>query len=251
MHANNETGALNDLAAIARAVRAVSVGVVFDSGAPPLLHTDAAQSAGKVPRLDEALRGHVGAATVVGHKMGAPKGVAALWLDASAPRLEPMLNGGGQESGARAGTEAVPMVVALGAAADVALAERETEAPRLERLRGLLLAELTAALAAIDVVPTPRGPADPARRLNHVLSIGLPGVDARALLAEVESDVAASAGSACHSGGVGSPVLAAMGLSGAEASCTLRLSVGRTTTEDDVVRAAAALAAGAARLLAR
>jgi cysteine desulfurase len=235
MHSNNETGALQPVAAAAAAARAAGA---------PLVFADAAQSAGKVPLDVQALG--VDLLTLVGHKFGAPKGVAALYVRRGT-ELEPLLVGGGQERGRRAGTESVLLAAALGAAAEVAArALEEGAGARLVRLRDRLAAALEAALppGSLEL----NGPADAAHRLPNTLNVSLRGVESSsALLAALGDRLAASAGAACHSGGgagAGSGVLLAMGLPAASARSALRLSVGRLTTEAEVDAAAALIAAG-------
>ena len=250
MHSNNETGAMQPVAAVAAALREVAPAV--------LLHTDAAQSAGKVPLDVSALGVHY--LTLVGHKFGAPKGVAALYCRAGAP-LSRLLHGGGQERGQRGGTEAVPLLVALGAAAELARREGEATAEHMGVLRDRLQARLCEALGGEDGRGVRvHGPSDASRRLPNTLSIGLRRVCAAKLLAAISDQVAASAGSACHSTEVGadsssssnviiSPVLTAMGVPLEYAMGTLRLSVGRHTTCAEVDAAADSIAAIAPRFV--
>ena len=182
MHANNETGTLQPIADIARITGPRGV----------LLHTDAAQSAGKI-NFDVDQLG-VDLLTVVGHKMYAPKGIAALYIR-DGVTLEPLIGGGGQERGLRAGTENVALAAALGAAADLAadaLAAGETT--RLTSLRDQLQAELSERLPGLV-----RLHGHPTLRLPNTLNIGIDHVVGRDLLAAVPG-VAASTGSACHAG---------------------------------------------------
>ncbi len=228
MHANNETGSLQPLRRIAQVTRTRGIA----------LHVDAAQSAGKLPLAVDDLG--VDLLTVVGHKMYAPKGIAALYVR-DGVTLEPLVGGGGQERGLRAGTENVAYAVALGVAAALAataLAEGETE--RLTALRDRLHAELEQRLPG-----RVRLHGHPRLRLPNTLNVGIDGAPGRALLAAAP-EVAASTGSACHAADAGpSTGLLALGLDPTEASSALRLSVGRWTTEDDVVVAARALAKAA------
>jgi cysteine desulfurase len=221
MAANNETGALQpipELAAVARR-----------GGA--LFHCDAAQAAGKIP-LDARSAG-VDLMTVAGHKMYAPKGVAALYVR-DGVLLEPVIYGGGQEHGLRAGTENVALAVGLGAAALLAAdALAAGEAQRLAGLRDELHTLLATALP--DRLRL-NGPAS--ARLPNTLNVSIEGVRGDELLAAVP-DLAASTGSACHSGRhTPSPVLTAMGHGPARALGALRLSLGRWTTARDISRAA-------------
>ncbi len=228
MHANNETGTVQPLAEVAEVTRARGV----------LLHTDAAQSVGKIDVDVDALG--VDLLTLVGHKMYAPKGVGALYVRRGVT-LEPLVGGGGQEGGLRAGTENVALAVALGAAADLAAAAlRDGEAQRLAELRNRLEALLAAGLPG-----RVHAHGHPEHRLPQTLNLRIDGVPARALLASTPG-VAASTGSACHAGDDHpSEGLRALGLSAEEAGCAVRLSLGRWTTEADVTGAAALLVRGA------
>jgi len=226
MHANNETGTIQPIADIARVAHARGV----------LVHTDAAQSVGKVPVDVEALG--VDLLTVVGHKMYAPKGVAALWVREGV-RLRPLLRGGGQESGLRAGTESVPHIVALGHAATLARQAIEAgEAARLSTLRDQLHHALEQHLPGRVQLN-----GHPTRRLPHTLNGRIDHTRALTLLGAV-ADVAASAGSACHAGqDAPSPVLTAMGIDRTRALAAIRFSLGRWPTTPDIERAATAIAA--------
>ena len=155
-------------------------------------------------------------------------------------QLERLLCGGGQEGGRRAGTESTLLISGLGAAADIVRRELPATVAHMAALRRALQRQLLEGLAAY-APGTARinGPADDARRLPNTLSIGIAGVTAAALLAELSEQLAASAGAACHSGGGAvSAVLAAMGVPREHAVGTLRLSLGRHTTLADVDRAA-------------
>jgi cysteine desulfurase len=223
MLANNETGVVlpvRELAALAR-----------DRGA--LFFTDAVQAVGKIPVDVRTLGADLLALT--GQKFGGPRGAGALWVK-SGIRLAPLL-GGTQERGRRAGTENLPGVAALGAALAAAVEHREVEQRRIATLRDRLEARLVALVAGAAV----NGAG--AERLPGTLSITFPGADAEALLIALDLEgICASAGSACHSGAARpSPVLSAMGLTAAEARATLRLSLGWTSTGDDVERALEAI----------
>jgi cysteine desulfurase len=231
MLANNETGAIQPVADIAAAVHA--------HGA--VLHVDAAQVAGKTG-IDVAALG-ADLLTVVGHKMYAPKGIAALYVRAGTA-LEPVIYGGGQERGLRAGTENVALIAALGAAAELAARDLASGAQaRLAGLRDRLHARLAAALPGQVELNGP-----PGRRLPNTLNISITGLRGHDLLAATPG-VAASTGSACHSGQHSpSPVLTAMGIDEARALAAIRLSVGRWTTEADIDTAVGLLAGTAIRL---
>jgi cysteine desulfurase len=219
MLANNETGVIlpvRELAALAR-----------DRGA--LFFTDAVQAVGKIP-VDVGTLG-ADLLALTGQKFGGPRGAGVLWVKSGLP-LAPLL-GGTQERGRRAGTENLPGVASLGAALSAALAHRDVEQRRIAALRDRLEAGLLALL------PGARVNGAGAERLPGTLSITFPGADAEALLIALDLEgICASAGSACHSGSSRpSPVLSAMGLSPAEAGATLRLSLGWTSTQEDVNRA--------------
>ncbi|WP_280385898.1 cysteine desulfurase family protein [Nocardia wallacei] len=224
MAANNETGALQpipELAAIAH-----GHGAVF--------HCDAAQAAGKIPLDVQALG--IDLLTLVGHKMYAPKGIGALYVRDSV-ELEPVVYGGGQEHGLRAGTENVALAVALGAAADLAVADLASgSADRTRRLRDDLYRRLADALPGRVHL---NGPAT--RRLPNTLNISVDDTLGHEILTAAPQ-LAASTGSACHSGThTPSPVLTAMGLSGQRALAAVRLSLGRWSTPGDITTAVTAL----------
>ena len=223
MHANNETGVLQPIAAIAEAAR--------ERGA--LVHTDAAQSVGKV--AVDVRRLGVDLLTVAGHKLYAPKGVGALYVREGTP-LVPFVLGAGHERGLRPGTENVASIVGLGAAAERARLDLAAERQRVGRLRVELWERLRAAVPGLALNGHPE------ERLPNTLSVRFPGVSGSAVLAAAP-DVAASTGSACHDGHESAPaVVVAMGVPAAEALGTVRLSLGRATTAADVEQAARALA---------
>jgi len=228
MLANNETGTIQPIAELAALSRL--------HGA--LFHTDAAQAVGKIPVDVETLG--IDLLTLVGHKMYAPKGIGALYIR-SGTRLAPLVDGGGQERGLRAGTENVAGAVALGEAAELAGKELAAGAPsRLERLRDRLHDTLAARLPGRVALN-----GHPVRRLPNTLNVSIAGTRGHDLLAECTT-VAASTGSACHAGThEPSPVLRAMNVPEESALAAVRLSLGRWTTDADVERAAAALAAAA------
>ena len=230
MIANNEVGTLQPVAELATACR--------DRGV--LLHTDAAQAVGKVPVDVRQLS--VDLLTVAGHKLYAPKGVGALFVRRGVA-IEPLIRGAGHELGRRAGTESVLLAAGLGAACAIVRDELDAELPRLRSLRDRLEARLRAGLPELVVHGHPE------HRLPNTLSVALPGVHAHRLLERIGDRVAASPGSACHADKVQvSHVLAAMGVDAATALSTIRLSVGRSTTEAEVDRAATLILAEAAAL---
>ncbi len=222
MLANNETGTLMGVREIAHEARARGV----------IVHTDAAQAVGKVPTRVADLG--VDMLSIAGHKLYAPKGVGALYLRKGI-KISPLLFGAGHERGMRPGTENVASIVGLGAAC--ALAERDG-ARQADRQRGLRdkLWELLK-----EKIPGLSLNGHPSERLPNTLNVSFPGVKGSEVLARAQ-DVAASTGSACHAGSeTPSTILKAMGISDAVALGAVRLSLGRETSEDDIVRAAASL----------
>lgn len=230
MHANNETGTLQAIADIAQVTGPRGI----------LLHTDAAQSGGKVD-LDVDRLG-VDLLTVVGHKMYAPKGISALYIR-DGVTLEPLIGGGGQERGLRAGTENVALAAALGVAADLAADALEAgETTRLTSLRDQLQAELSERFSDLGHLVHLHG--HPTLRLPNTLNIRIGQVVGRDLLT-ASPGVAASTGSACHAGeDQPSTGLLALGLTPDQAAAALRLSVGRWTTPQQIIVATDCLAAG-------
>ncbi len=238
MLANNETGVLQPVAGLAARARAAGVRV----------HCDAVQGAGKVA-LDVAALG-VDYLALSAHKMGGPKGAGALIVRRGAP-LAPLFRGSGHERGRRGGTENLPGIVGLGAAAEWAARDLAAESERLRTLRTRLEAGIR--MVALDAVV--HGAAAP--RLPNTVNVSFPGARSDHLLMALDArGVAVSAGAACASGAVEpSPVLSAMGVPRELAIGAVRLSMGRTTGDDDVdavvlalfdaVPAARAAAAGA------
>ncbi len=229
MHANNEVGTVQPIREIAEIVHAYGA----------LLHVDAAQSVGKIRvRVDEL---GVDLLSVAGHKFYAPKGVGALFLRRGV-ELEKLIHGASHEMNRRAGTENVLEIVGLGKAAELVAEELESEAPRLKRLRDRLWQSLRAELDDIRLNGHPQD------RLPNTLSISFRGLEANTILSELET-VAASAGAACHAEEVSvSHVLEAMRVPIEYAMGTIRFSVGRMTTEDEVDRAAQAVVETVKRL---
>lgn len=221
MLANNETGVLLPVPAMAAVAR----------GAGALFFCDAVQAVGKLPVDVRTLGADLVALT--SQKLGGPRGAGALWVRPGL-RLAPLL-GGHQERGRRAGTENLPGIAGLGAAIEAALLGREAEQARVGELRDRLEAGLLAA------VPGARVNGAGAERLPGTLSITFPGADGEALLMALDLEgLCASAGAACTSGSTKpSHVLSAMGLTPSEARGTLRLSLGWTTTPEEIGRALA------------
>jgi cysteine desulfurase len=216
MHANNEVGTLQPVAEIAALARARGI----------MSHSDCAQSTGKIPVTLEGLG--VDMISVAGHKLYAPKGVGLLCLrsDVEIPNL---MFGAPHEHGRRPGTENLLEIVGLGMACDLAAADLDEEAVRLSALRDRLQAGL------LETFPSARVNGHPTLRLPNTLSISFPDLTAAAIIKQMP-DVAVSAGAACHGdGGVTiSPVLAAMEVPERLALGTIRISVGRMTSDAEV-----------------
>ncbi|MEX1045603.1 MAG: cysteine desulfurase family protein [Chthoniobacterales bacterium] len=229
--ANNETGVIFPIEAMARA--ADERLIVF--------HTDAVQAAGKLA-IDLG-RVPVHLLSISAHKFHGPKGAGALFVRAGLG-LPPLLRGGGQESGRRAGTENVPGIVGFGAAAELAAAALTVEMPRVAALRDAFEDGVRARF------PAARFHGDPAHRLPNTTNFALPGFEAQGLLAGLDRlGVACSVGSACTSGEVdASHVLRAMGVPDDEARSSLRFSFSRMNTAEEVPAALEALEQAAARL---
>ena len=217
MAANSETGVLNPVGAIAERVR----------GAGALFHCDATQMAGRLPFDMEALGADL--VSLSGHKICGPGGVGALvGTRHSLRQLEALLHGGGHERGLRSGSLNVAGIVGLGAAARIAVDERDSESARVEVLRDRLMTELGARLPGVHQN------GDPSRRLPNTASIRFEGADAEAVMSNMDP-VAVSTGSACSAGSIEpSDVLTAMGPSRDAAFESVRFSLGRFTTPDDI-----------------
>jgi cysteine desulfurase len=230
MHANNETGVLTDVAAIA--------GLCSARGIP--LHADAAQSAGRVPVDAEGCG--VALMSFSSHKIGGPKGIGALYVRRRPrPALQPLLFGGGHEGGLRSGTLALHQAVGFGAACTLAVAGLAEEAARQRALRERLWQALQPA------APLWRNGTEPA--LPGILNVGFAGIEGESLLLELDADLAVSSGSACSSASAEpSYVLRSLGRSDLAIQASLRLSLGRDTTERDVDRAAVLLVKAVRRL---
>ena len=218
MLANNETGVIQPVAEVARTARRLGA----------MVHCDAVQAAGKLPvRLGDL---GVHALTLSAHKMGGPQGTGALVVGEGVS-LAPIVQGGGQERGRRAGTETVALIAGFGAAAEVA-GRDVGESERLLHLRDDLERRLAGAAPAARVFGTG------APRLPNTTCVTMPGVASETQVMALDlAGVAVSAGSACSSGKVTtSHVLRAMGVDEAEAATAIRVSLGWTSTEADVVR---------------
>jgi len=218
MWANNEVGTLQPVAEIGSRCRAG--GVVF--------HTDAVQAFGRVRvRVDETACDLL---SLSAHKLGGPKGMGALYVR-DGVQLDPLLHGGGQERELRPGTENVAGAVGLAVAAELAAAEQAAEAARLGALRDRLQAGLSGRIAGLEIH------GGGGARVPHILNVGVPAVDQDAVLVGLDLEgVAVSSGSACHSGAVEpSHVLVAMGRDAPD-TASVRFSLGRTTTAEEVER---------------
>ncbi|MEZ5316997.1 MAG: cysteine desulfurase family protein [Vicinamibacterales bacterium] len=231
MHANNEVGTIQPVAELAAIARA--------HGA--LVHTDAVQSAGKIPVSVAALG--VDLLSVSGHKFGAPKGVGALWIRRGV-RLVPFMTGGRQERNRRAGTENVPAIAGLGVAARRARTVVEAGTATMAALRDRLEHGILAAVPDAAV----NGRAD--ARVPNTTNISFDGVEAESLLIALDLEgIAVSTGSACSSGTLeASHVLSAMGLPAPRTRNSLRFSLGPGTTADEIDAVLAALPRLVARL---
>jgi len=230
--ANNEIGTLQPLAELAE--------LAHENGA--LLHTDAAQAVGKVS-VDVAAW-DIDLLSLSGHKYYGPKGIGALFVrgGARALPLRPLSLGGGQEQELRPGTLNVPGIVGLGAASKLARDLLEGEAARVGALRDTLEKQLT------RKIPSLRINGDKANRLPNNSSLTFPGVDAEALIVGCP-ELALSTGSACTSGAIEpSHVLQAIGVSRADGFSTVRVGLGRFTTEDNILAAVQMLASAHERL---
>ena len=223
MHSNNETGVFQPIQEAVRFARQAGASV----------HTDAAQSVGKVPIDVRAM--DLDLLSIAGHKLYAPKGVGALFVRRGT-ELEPLTLGAGHERGLRPGTENVASIVGLGAACARAQRDLDVEGARVRALRDRLWEKLAQAVPQLAL----NGHVE--NRLPNTLNARFPRVSGDALLAATPQ-IAASTGSACHDGDESaSAVLLAMGIQPKSALGSVRLTLGRATTESAVDRAAAALA---------
>jgi len=230
MHANNEVGTVQAVAEVAALARPRGI----------LVHTDAAQSLGKIP-VDVAALG-VDLLSLAGHKLYAPKGVGVLYIRRGVS-LEKFCHGAGQENGLRAGTENVLEIVGLGQACEIAARDLDANQAHMQTLRDRLEARFFEMLGDI------RRNGHPVKRLPNTLSVSFKGLEANRILEEIGLEVAASAGAACHADTVAlSHVLEAMALPLDWAKGTLRFSLGRMTTAAEIDRAAAVVIAAVVKL---
>ena len=214
MHANNEVGTIQPIPDIAKIARAHGV----------LLHTDAAQSVGKIAtRVDEL---GVDLLSVAGHKLYAPKGIGALYVRRGIT-VEPLIHGAGHEDGRRAGTESALLAAALGKACEIA--QSWTDMPEVRQLRDQFWQRLRTIFGDQVVLN-----GHPGQRLPNTLNVSFIGRVGADILAQMPA-IAASTGSACHSGQIAlSPVLQAMGISAESGLGAIRFSLGRSTTREEI-----------------
>ncbi len=223
MLANNETGAIQPIQELA----------ALSHAAGALFHTDGVQAVGKIPVDVESLG--VDFFTLSGHKFHGPKGIGALYIKKGIA-LEPLVHGGGQEGGRRAGTENTPGIVGLGVAAALAEKRLSAMATVVQDLREELWQGL------VQIFPEARLNGHRVDRLPNTLNVSLPGLRGESLvLALDQQGISLSSGSACRSGSPKpSHALLALGLSEEQAHCTIRLSLGLDNTREDIARTLAA-----------
>ena len=214
MMVNNETGGVTDIAAIAKMLKA--------AGSKALLHTDAVQGFMKVPFSAKKLG--AGMISISGHKIHAPKGIGALYIKTGV-KIKPLIRGGAQESGMRAGTEAMPQIAAFGKAAEIAFSGMKDNCEKMASLRRLAMDTICADIPEALII----GGGAP-----HILSVSLPGWRSEVLMNYLEAqEVYVSRSSACKKGGR-SHVLEAMGLSSRVIDGAVRIGLSRFTTEEDI-----------------
>jgi len=219
MWVNNEVGVRQPIEAVAERCQAAGI----------LLHSDAVQAFGKMPLSIRELP--CALLTISGHKIGAPKGIGALIVrDRTA--IDAIIHGGGQQFGLRPGTENVAGAVGLGRAARLAAEEQVSESNRLKGLQETLIGRLRQAIPDIVFHGSPES------RAPHILNVGIPGTDSEAMLMHLDlAGVAVSTGSACSTGSVEpSHVLIAMGVPRSLALSSFRVSLGHSTTAQDIDR---------------
>ncbi len=221
MLVNNETGAVTDIAGVSRVLR--------EAKSAALLHTDAVQAFMKMPFTPHTLGADM--ISISGHKIHAPKGIGALYIK-NGLRLKPFICGGSQENARRAGTEAMPAIAALGAAAEAARLAMPEALPRMQAQKAEIIARLERDIPKLKYLDTPSA---------HILSISLPGWRSEVLMNALEArEVYVSKSSACKKG-ARSHVLEAIGMSPRDIDGALRIGLSRFTTEDDVQALCAAL----------
>ncbi|MBN2806611.1 MAG: cysteine desulfurase, partial [Prolixibacteraceae bacterium] len=220
MHANNEVGTIQPIEMIGKIAREHQI----------LFHTDAAQSLGKI-KVDVQQLG-VDLLTIAGHKIYAPKGIGALYIK-QGTKIENILYGAGQERGIRPGTENVPYIVGLGKACELAQQNLSSNSKHLSTLRDKLLSGLQEKLGT-----TVKTNADLNNCLPNTLSVAFEGIEAHTLASIIEKEIYISTGSACHAGSIElSPVLKAMNTNRMTAASTVRISVGKPTSDEEINKA--------------
>ena len=221
MMVNNETGGVTDISAIAKTLKA--------EGSKALLHTDAVQGFMKVPFSAKKLGADM--ISISGHKIHAPKGIGALYIKTGV-KIKPLIRGGAQESGMRAGTEAMPQIAAFGKAAELAFSGMKVSCEKMASLRSLAMSTICADIPEAQII----GGGAP-----HVLSVSLPGWRSEVLMNFLEAEgIYVSRSSACKKGGR-SHVLEAMHLPAQVIDGAIRISFSRYNTEDDVLALCSAL----------
>lgn len=216
MLVNNETGAITDIAAVSRELKRA------DSKA--LLHTDAVQGFMKLPFKAKTLGADM--ISISGHKIHAPKGIGALYIK-SGLKLKPIIMGGSQESGLRAGTEAMPQIAAFGAACELAAKSMTENIERMKALRQAAITRLSTEIPELRVISAPDA-------APHILSVSLPGWRSEVLMNFMEAQgIYVSKSSACKKGGR-SHVLEAMGLDARTIDGAIRIGLSRYTTQEDI-----------------
>lgn len=221
MMVNNETGGVTDIAGIAKMLKA--------EGSKALLHTDAVQGFMKVPFSAKKLGADM--ISISGHKIHAPQGIGALYIKTGV-KIKPLIRGGAQESGMRAGTEAMPQIAAFGKAAEIAFAGMKDNCEKMARLRAIAADRLCADIPEALII----GGGAP-----HILSVSLPGWRSEVLMNFLEAEsIYVSRSSACKKGGR-SHVLEAMHLPAQVIDGAIRISFSRYSTEDDVLALCSAL----------
>lgn len=220
MHANNEIGTVQQIAEIGKIAKKHNI----------LFHTDAAQSAGKIPVDVNAM--NVDLLSISAHKLYGPKGVGILYVRSQNPRvrLSPLLHGGGHEMGFRSGTLNVPFIVGFGKAAEIAQKEMAHEAEKIQKLRDRLYMGLFKALEGGVQLN-----GHPSERLANNLNLSFSDVEADALITEINGEIAISTGSACSSQVVEpSHTLKALGLPMQRLLSSVRFGLGRFTTQEEI-----------------
>lgn len=216
MLVNNETGAITDIAAVSRELKR--------AGSKALLHTDAVQGFMKLPFKAKTLGADM--ISISGHKIHAPKGIGALYIK-SGLKLKPIIMGGSQESGLRAGTEAMPQIAAFGAACELAAKSMTENIERMKALRQAAITRLSTEIPELRVISAPDA-------APHILSVSLPGWRSEVLMNFMEAQgIYVSKSSACKKGGR-SHVLEAMGLDARTIDGAIRIGLSRYTTQEDI-----------------